>query len=317
LQKILQKALHYKNISLRICFIFFSETATRFINAIFPPRCLKCSCSIIRISESFKKDTGYKQYPVSKKYLTYKKRIQHNFILKEKTFLRTDEQVMTALFSDFFCYNCINETDFIPFKPPFCIKCGKQFKDQAKGNHLCRECIEIRIGKVRACGIYQGILRESIHLFKYRGKTGLALPLELMLFRAFEKYFSLDNIDFIMPVPLHRAKLAKRGFNQSFLLIKDFRRLWKLTAGIYPQWKIDYTLLTRTKNTKSQTGFDKNDRKKNIKGAFKVMKPDKIKNKYIILVDDVYTTGSTVGESASVLLDAGALSVDVLVLARV
>ncbi len=317
MQKILQKALHYKNISLRICFIFFSETVTRFIHAIFPPRCLKCSCSVIRSNEAFKKNHARKQFPVSKRYFTYKKRIQHNFIFREKTSLRTDEQVMKALFSDFFCLNCMIEAGFTPFKPPFCIKCGKQFKNQVKKNHLCRECVKIRIGKVRAYGIYQGILRESIHLFKYRGKTGLALPLELMLFRAFKKYFSCDDIDLILPVPLHRAKLAKRGFNQSFLLIKDFRRLWKLMTGISPQWKIDYTLLARTKNTKSQTGFDKNDRKKNIKGAFKIIKPDKIKDKHIILVDDVYTTGSTAGECASVLFDAGALSVDVLVLARV
>ncbi len=164
--------------------------------------------------------------------------------------------------------------------------------------------------------MYQGVLRESIHLLKYNRKTGLSRPLGILLFFAFEKYFSRDRIDLILPVPLHRAKLKKRGFNQSFLIVKDFKKLWKISHRTPSHWKIDYNILLRQKNTKSQTGFDKNKRKKNIKGAFRVTQPDKIKGRHILLIDDVYTTGATAGESASVLMDAKALSVDVLVIAR-
>ena len=212
----------------------------------------------------------------------------------------------------------MEKAGFIPFEPPFCIKCGAKLKTRDTGNHLCKECVKNKnhLRRIRACGMYQGVLRESIHLLKYNKKTGLSRPLGILLFFAFEKYFSRNHIDLILPVPLHRAKLKKRGFNQSFLIVKNFKKLWKISHRTTPHWKINYNILSRQKNTKSQTGFDKNKRKENIKGAFKVTQPDKIKGRHILLIDDVYTTGATAEESASVLMDAMALSVDVLVIAR-
>ncbi len=232
---------------------------------------------------------------------------------------KIDFEIFRNFFSGFFCDKCMNEAGLVPFEPPFCIRCGTRLKTRGITNHLCEECDKkeaVVVGRVRACGMYQGILRESIHLLKYNGKIQLSRPLGIILFSAFRKYFSRDHIDLIIPVPLHRAKLTKRGFNQSFLIVKDFKKFWKIAEGVTPEWRIDYNVLARTKNTKSQTGYDKKKRKDNIKNAFKVTHPNKVKGRHVLLIDDVYTTGATAGAAASVLLNASALSVDVLVIAR-
>ncbi len=284
---------------------FLHYAAKRMINAVFPPKCLKCSHFM---------DTNVFFQLQSQAHQAHNKNLTPEKILS----LKTNAEIIDALFSDFFCNKCMEKAGFIPFEPPFCIKCGVKLKTRDTGNKLCKECIKNKnhLGKIRACGMYQGVLRESIHLLKYNKKTGLSRPLGILLFSAFEKYFSRDHIDLILPVPLHRTKLKKRGFNQSFLIVKDFKKLWENSNRTTPHWRIDYNILARQKNTKSQTGFDKKKRKENIKGAFKVTQPDKITGRHILLIDDVYTTGATAGESASVLIDAKALSVDVLVIAR-
>ena len=282
--------------------ISLHDVAIRLINAVFPPKCLKCSRFMDRND-----------------FLPLQNKTQNKDLILKKIFsLKTDTAIIKTLFSEFFCNKCMEKAGFVAFEPPFCIKCGAKLKTRGTTNCLCKECIKNRnhLRKIRACGMYQGVLRESIHLLKYNKKTGLSRPLGVLLFFAFEKYFTRDHIDLILPVPLHRAKLKKRGFNQSFLIVKDFKKLWEISNRTPPHWRIDYNILARQKNTKSQTGFDKKKRKENIKGAFKVTQPDKIKGRHILLIDDVYTTGATAGESASVLLAAEALSVDVLVIAR-
>jgi len=98
--------------------------------------------------------------------------------------------------------------------------------------------------------------------------------------------------------------------------VHEFPRLFKEWTGVVPGWTISNRLLFRSRNTLSQTGFDKARRAENIKGAFRVKHPSKVQGKRIILTDDVYTTGATAREAASTLFKAGALSVDLLVLAR-
>ncbi len=255
----------------------FCSGLNSIINAIFPPKCMKCLCFM-----------GKTEYP------------EKSLLFSGKKFCETDTRFIRNLFSGFFCNKCMNEQDFVFFAPQSCIKyrCGSN------------------TGRICACGMYQGILKESIHFLKYKKKIRFSRPLGILLFFTFQRYFYESRIDMILPVPLHRAKLAKRGFNQSFLLIKDFRKLYLTLEKSNPRWKIDYNILARIKNTESQTGFDKKKRKENIQGAFKVTQPGKVKDRRILLVDDVYTTGATAMEAASVLLDAGAVSVDILVLAR-
>jgi len=123
-------------------------------------------------------------------------------------------------------------------------------------------------------------------------------------------------MDKIIPIPLHRSRLVKRGFNQAFLLVQGFEKKWRQLNGTPPPWQVDHRLLKRSRKTASQTGFNREARQENLKNAFQVTSPRRVKGKSILLVDDVYTTGSTCQEAARVLRRSGAASVDVLVLAR-
>lgn len=225
-----------------------------------------------------------------------------------------------SLFSDFFCSDCIS-IGFVKFEPPFCKRCGVKFETIEHGqdqNHVCGQCIKTscNTGQVRAGARYKGLVKESISLFKYQKKLGLASPLEKIIFSAFEKYFSFSEIDIVIPVPLHISKLRFRGFNQSFLIIKHFKKILK-DKKIDFQFDIDISSLIRIKKTNPQTQFSLEQRKENVQGAFKVIDVRKVKDKRVLLIDDVYTTGATAKEAASELIKAGAINVDVLVIARV
>ena len=220
------------------------------------------------------------------------------------------------------CPKCL-EQGFTPINPPFCTCCGKPFSSSNCENHLCSDCIlaaekgRSMVGRVRAFGSHELLLRDLVHQFKYGKKICLARPLGRFLFHTFMEHFSSSSsIDLIIPVPLHTHRLRQRGFNQAYLLVRDFPGLWTAATGSSPGWLISNTILLRSRNTPSQTGFDRKDRLKNLRDAFTVRGAEKIKGKRILLIDDVYTTGATSGEAALTLLDAGALTVDLLVLVR-
>jgi ComF family protein len=155
-----------------------------------------------------------------------------------------------------------------------------------------------------------------IHNFKYNGKIQLAKPLGAFLFAAFIHYWDICSIDLIIPVPLHIKRLRKRGFNQTFLLIRDWFRIAEDLNIKLSGIQIEKDLLVRNRWTKPQTGLNRKNRLTNIKNAFRIIDPEKVEKKRVLLVDDVYTTGATVNECAKVLLNAAALKVEVLTLAR-
>ncbi len=219
------------------------------------------------------------------------------------------------------CPKCL-EQGFTPVQPPLCACCGKPFPSCAGANHLCSDCIKaartnrVMIGRARAFASHDLLLRDLVHLFKYGKKICLARPLGRFMFHTFMRYFSCSAMDFILPVPLHTRRLRQRGFNQAYLLVRDFPGLWRAVVGGPPGWTISNTILLRSRNTPSQTGFDRKSRLKNLRGAFVVKGAEKIAGRRILLVDDVYTTGATSGEAARTLFNAGARSVDLIVLAR-
>ncbi len=223
----------------------------------------------------------------------------------------------TVLFRKYFCEACL-ETPYEPFAPPFCTKCGRKFETKNDRMHLCGTCQQdpSRIGKVRAAAWYDGIARESIQLLKYSGRRSLAAPLEMLLSGAFTRFFSAECPDVVVPLPLHISKLRKRGFNQSFLLVRRLKSLLRRQEKKAGDLRIDPRCLKRVKKTAAQTGLTAREREVNLKGAFEVVKPASVKDKRVLLVDDVYTTGATAREAAGAVLDAGAVAVDVLVAAR-
>jgi ComF family protein len=157
---------------------------------------------------------------------------------------------------------------------------------------------------------------EMIHHLKYRGKIQLAKPLGNFLFTAFLHFWDTNPFDFIVPVPLHVKRFRIRGFNQAYLLIKDWHELSRFTCREIPDPKISRDILVRSRWTEPQTGLDRKERMSNIKNAFTITDKRVVKGKRILLVDDVYTTGATVNECAKTFLKSGAQSVDVLTLAR-
>jgi ComF family protein len=217
-----------------------------------------------------------------------------------------------------FCDLCLS-TGFNLITRPYCIKCGIQLPGDAQiENHVCQSCLKIplTLEKIRAVSEYSGIIKEAVPLFKYQSKLSLAKVLESLLFQTFLDHFEKMPVDLIMPIPLHWTKLMQRGFNQAYLLVRSFKQLYHEHFGITPGWDVDIHAMTRKKKTDSQTGFDVDQRKTNLKNAFSIADPEKIKGQCILLVDDVLTTGATCNEAAALLLESGAERVYALVLAR-
>ena len=119
---------------------------------------------------------------------------------------------------------------------------------------------------------------------------------------------NIKNYSLIIPIPLHRKKLAERGFNQSLILAREIAVKFSMP--------LDFTTLKRNVYTKSQTTLTRNERKSNVKGAFEVKNPGVIKGERILLIDDVFTTGSTARECSRMLIRHKADEVAVLTLAR-
>jgi len=214
-----------------------------------------------------------------------------------------------------FCHTCLGQT--LPvFDHPFCPACGRCF--ESGPDHLCGACLEtpMSMQSVRAAFMYKGVIQKALGLFKYQSKLSLARPFERYLFQAFVDHFNMNDFHLILPIPLHSSKAKKRGFNQSYFLVRNFPRLYKNVHDRPAPWRIDISGLARVRATVSQTGLDHKARKKNLTQAFACPKPARIKGKNILLVDDVFTTGATCDAAAQTLLDAGAAGVSALVLAR-
>ena len=154
---------------------------------------------------------------------------------------------------------------------------------------------------------YAGMLRKAIHSFKYSKNTLLAVPLGHLLSLHGDSIMDGKQYDAIIPVPLHPIRLRQRGFNQSLMLANRVGKSWGVN--------VKTNFLERLKWTTPQTMLSQNERKKNVKGVFSCKNRESHVNN-ILLIDDVYTSGSTVNECSRILKKNGAIQVDVLTLAR-
>lgn len=203
------------------------------------------------------------------------------------------------------CEDCYSQIKTI--ESYFCRKCGAPLKKDRKTCDYCKGKM-FYFSKVRALGIFSSPLSEMIHLLKYDRKTLIAERLGFLLGNLFISYSELSDTDVIIPVPLHRTRMRERGYNQSLLLAKKV----SLISGK----ELCDKVVARTKATKSQTAMAHEKRRENLKNAFSVVEPQKIKNRSVVVVDDVMTSGTTLDEIAKSLLESGADSVYGLILAR-
>jgi ComF family protein len=177
---------------------------------------------------------------------------------------------------------------------------------------LCRR-LDPPFEKAAAYGSYDGGLRELIHLLKFEQVRPAANVLGRMLaevIAGLEICFVQTQV-VVIPVPLHARKLRERGFNQSELIIRA-----ALKHRHDNRYVLCANVLERRRETKSQIGLTSHQRRENLRGAFAVAKPQEIAGREVLLVDDVYTTGTTVSECARVLRRAGAAKVWVATVAR-
>ena len=198
-------------------------------------------------------------------------------------------------FGDYICRSCFSKIEFI--EKPVCAVCGRQ----AIGGRTHPGCTGKYTldGWVVACR-YSCVVRDAIKKIKYRYVSAVSLVLVDLLVGAMSRY-ELPGGVVLVPIPLHMLRKNWRGFNQADLLASDLAKRFKV--------KINANLLFRIVNTKTQVGLSRDERRKNIKGAFRISQSEKCKGKRYILVDDVFTTGATMAEAAKVLKRAGAGSV--------
>ena len=206
------------------------------------------------------------------------------------------------------CEACADKARRI--EAPFCRRCSEPFEGAIDGEFECANCgdRELHFDCAVAPYLSRGVVREFIHRFKYDRERFLRQPLAAWLADALtDARLQSPPIDALVPVPLHPTRFRERGFNQAALLAE----LLSARAGV-PVLEC----LQRTRYTTTQTRLDRHERMENLRNAFRVRHIAAVQSRHLLLVDDVFTTGSTVDECARVLRLAGAASVRVVTVAR-
>jgi ComF family protein len=150
-------------------------------------------------------------------------------------------------------------------------------------------------------------LREALARFKFQGALHVGPGLSDILVQTFHRHFDASQFDIIAPVPIHRNRLIKRGFNQSVVLSQRL----SVETGV----RLHRTALKKVKDTPPQVGLTRRERIENLKGSFAISNTNAIRDKRVLLVDDVATTGSTIAECSKIITAGKAARVDALVLA--
>jgi ComF family protein len=209
---------------------------------------------------------------------------------------------------DYLCQSCSGKATRIV--APFCATCSEPFAGTMSGTFDCANCAHRRLYFEAAVAVYRsrGVVRRVMHDFKYGSSIHLRYPVARWLGMALEdERLRGRRFDVIVPVPLHPARQRQRGFNQAAVLAQ----LLSDKIGIPVS-----SALQRIRFTTTQTAFDRSERMKNLRGAFRLRRKADVQGLQVLLIDDVLTTGATLSECARVLKKAGATSVYAATAAR-
>ncbi|MFO7876670.1 MAG: ComF family protein, partial [Desulfovermiculus sp.] len=209
--------------------------------------------------------------------------------------------VLKTQCADGLCPEC--DLELQPRKGGFCPRCGQLYAQSEAEPYLCAKCRRQDPGwdGFGFLGSYSGMLRDLILDFKFHACFERRNILRSLLLRAHAFHFQGLCSDGIIPVPLHVGRLRERGFNQSLEIARGLSR--ELSVPLLP------SALVRIRPTKAQSGLERKERLKNVRGAFQADQ-ECIWGKHVLLVDDVSTTGATLSACARTLRRAGAVQVD-------
>ena len=191
------------------------------------------------------------------------------------------------------CRACENQLH--PIIKDYCLKCGRPVAPEVE---FCPECRKVHreFDRGRGVFLYNNRMRQSLLHYKYYGSREYGEYYAASICRYMERDIRAWNPDVIIPVPLHRARRRKRGYNQAQILAENLGRMLCIP--------VDSKSLARRKKTSPQKKLGHNERKKNLKNAFAVTPAFRPVRK-VLLVDDIYTTGNTLDAAAKALKEKG------------
>lgn len=192
------------------------------------------------------------------------------------------------------CPGCKGKFHYV--EEPYCLKCGKPIIDDEE--EYCDDCKNKRhyYEEGRACFIYDEYMKESIYRFKYNKKQEYATYYGKEIYKRLYRIIKTWGADALIPVPIHKERMKKRGYNQAELIANQLSKLTKIPVKNH--------ILERKNSTKALKNLGAIERENNLKKAF-IVKENVVKLRTVIIVDDIYTTGSTVDAISSCLHDAG------------
>ncbi len=208
----------------------------------------------------------------------------------------------------YLCWECFRSLPLL--SGVCCERCGYPIETAEAHAFLCSACHQQlpAFDRARVAGRFQGRLRRLAHAFKYSRALWLAGDLSEIIHGCVLAHFDAAAIDVVVPVPLFRTRIRSRGYNQAALLGAGVARL--LDRPFVPQ------ALARTRDTGTQTRLSAAKRRMNVRGAFAVREEGWVKGRTVLLVDDVMTTGATLGDAARALKAGGAWRVWAVAAAR-
>ncbi|MDA3797485.1 MAG: ComF family protein [Kiritimatiellae bacterium] len=207
-----------------------------------------------------------------------------------------------------FCCSCIDRINYI--KQPYCRKCGDPIFGDVNPNYLCHYCTSKKphFEKARSAIRFNNIIKNAIYELKYGNGTYIGKYISEFAVQTIKEEYPKILFDYVTFVPLHKKRERQRTYNQSQILAKYIAKKLKIPLAS--------DLVIRARYTNTQTLLNFKERSQNISGAFEALNELKLKNKTILLVDDVMTTGATVNECSKALKKGGALQVYVITVAR-
>lgn len=199
---------------------------------------------------------------------------------------------------EFACKVCQDKPEYA--EEPVCSRCGQPLEDERQ--EYCYDCARKKHGykQGKALWAYKGAVKDSLYRFKYQGRREYAEYYGRELARMYGGWVKRCGVQAIVPIPISKKRMRQRGFNQAGLVAGYVGK--ELGIPVYQD------LLLRVRDTKAQKGLNDEERKNNLKRAFKT-RINKVQLDHILLIDDIYTTGSTMDEAARELRQAGAKEV--------